>query len=260
MSLQGKRIVVTGAASGCGEAAVRGCIAAGAFVVATDVNDEHGRQVVHDAGSPERCKYLHLDVSNRAEVFRVIDVAAELMGGIDAIFNAGGIIFASKPEDTTDEQWDRMFNVHVKGTLYTNQAVFPHMRRAGGGSIVNFGSAAGVRGTRNFSVYSAAKGAVFAWTRALAQEWGEHNIRVNAIAPYVWSSMRRQMLAQLKPASEHSKGAVAVSASQVVLNNGQPGDALTDLAPLLVLLAGDGGRFLTGQTYAVDGGLMMLGS
>jgi 2-hydroxycyclohexanecarboxyl-CoA dehydrogenase len=254
--MQGKKVFVTGGANGCGEAAVRGCLSAGASVVLTDINDERGQFVVEEVGAGDRCSYVHLDVSSREDVFRVVKEGARRMGGIDALVNAAGNVIQTKPEETTDADWDKIFNVHVKGTLYTNQAVFPYLKQ-NGGAIVNFGSAAGVRGNRTFSVYGAAKGAVLAWTRNLALEWAQYNIRVNAICPVVDSEMQRTTRASL---TEENAAILAQDPKRILLNNGELADPNEGLTSMIVLLAGDGGRWITGQTIAVDGGYMMLGS
>ena len=146
--------------------------------------------------------------------------------------------------------------MHVKGTLYTDQAVFPYLKAAGGGTIVNFGSAAAIRGAQTYAVYGAAKGAVFAWTRNLAIEWGPHNIRVNAIAPF------------MKAACKGSRGRARPSRGECRMKGqrrsprsaGTLGVAELDLAPMVCLLLGDGGTYITGQVIAVDGGFAMLGS
>lgn len=150
MDLNGKRVFVTGGANGCGEGTVRGLIREGATVFSTDVDAERGQWVVDDLNVADRLRFAPLDVSSRADVFRTVDQAAAWMGGLDGIVNSGGNVLACAPEDITDEMWDRIFDVHVKGTLYTNQAAFPHLKAAGGGTIINFGSAAAIAGPPPF--------------------------------------------------------------------------------------------------------------
>lgn len=256
MHLKGKRILVTGGANGCGEGTLRGLIAEGATVVSTDINVERGQWVAEDIGATDRLRFMPLDVSNRDQVFKVVDDAAAWMGGLDGIVNSGGNVLSCEPEDITDEMWDKIFDVHVKGTLYTNQAAFPHLKAAGGGTIVNFGSAAAIRGARTFAIYSAAKGAVFAWTRAVATDWGQYNIRANAIAPFMESSLQKQERGKSSEQDQRlSEGVRAVTKIRGTL-----GDAEKDLAPMIALLLSDGGTYITGQVLAVDGGFAMLGS
>lgn len=258
MQLADKRVLVTGGAHGCGEGAVLGMVAAGARVVATDADDEAGQKVVASIGAPDRCSFLHLDVSDRAEVFRIVAEAAGLLGGLDALVNSAGNTLQSRPEDTAEEQWDSIFFVHVKGTLFTNQAVFPYLRERGG-TIINFGSSAGIRHARGFAVYGAAKGAIAAWGSNAAAEWGRYGIRVNTIAPVMESAMRNDSAMEMDP-QEQYEFEHRIGRQKVKVGNGALGDPLADLAPILALLAGDGGSYITGQVIAVDAGLVMLGS
>jgi NAD(P)-dependent dehydrogenase (short-subunit alcohol dehydrogenase family) len=255
--LNGKRIVVTGAANGCGAGAVSGFITAGASVFATDIDDSAGRALLSETRGGERLIYQHLDVSDRDAVFAAVDAAAEAMGGIDALVHPAGVVHNAPAIDATMAQWDRIFDIHVKGTVHANQAVFRHLCKAGGGAIINFGSIAGVRGMPGFSIYGAAKGAVLAWTRNLALEWGVHNIRVNAVMPAMESRMTEASRAACTPEQLEQLTAATSAATAI---RGTLGDPTIDLAPMLALLVSDGGSYITGQAIAVDGGMMMLGS
>ena len=143
----------------------------------------------------------------------------------------------------------------MKGTLYTNQAAFRHMR-ARGGRIINFGSGAGIRGQRGSAHYSAAKGAVMAWTRTVAQEWARHGITVNSIVPAIWTPMYEAYRQRM---SEPESTIHDLAMQHVIPLGGRLGDPERDIAPVMVFLAGDGARFITGQAIAVDGGMVMLG-
>src|SRR5207249_10397944 len=125
-------------------------------VASLDVNDEGGRRVAAEAGP--NVAYHHCDISQRAEVDDVFARAAAAMGGLDVLANVAGVERGTPAEDIPDAEWDLVFAVNVKGTLYTNQAAFRHMR-ARGGRIINFRSGAGIRGQRGSAHYSAAKGA-----------------------------------------------------------------------------------------------------
>lgn len=256
MDLRGKRLFVTGGANGCGEGIVRGFVAEGATVMSTDIDVDRGEQVVAELNAGDRLRFRRLDVSDREAVFRTVNEAAEWMGGLDGIVNSGGNVLSCAPEDITDEMWDQIFDVHVRGTLYTNQAAFPHLRKAGGGTIVNFGSAAAIRGAATFSIYSAAKGAVFAWTRNIAIDWGPYNIRANAIAPFMESTLQKQE----REKSPDQAAMLNEGVKRVTKIRGTLGNAELDLAPMVSLLVSDGGTYITGQVLAVDGGFAMLGS
>lgn len=257
MSAAGKRIIVTGAANGCGIGSVRGLLAAGATVFATDIEDGAGEalRAGHDVG--DRLSYARMDVSERDAVFATVEQAAARMGGIDGLVNSAGIVISGKPEDATMADFDCIYAVHVKGTVNTNQAVFPHLCRAGGGAIVNFASIAGIRGMKGFSVYGSAKGAIAAWTRNVALEWGEHNIRLNTVVPAMESKMTDTARATRSPEELEQLFEATRKATAI---RGALGDPTRDLAPLIVLLVGDGGSYITGQSIAVDGGMMMMGS
>ena len=255
MQVENKKIFVTGAANGCGEGIVRGLIARGAYVWGTDIDTSRGEQLAKDLGS-DRFWFKTVDVSSRTGVTSAVDESAAVMGGLDGLVNSAGNVISCAPEDITDAMWDAIFNVHVKGTLYTNQATFPHLKAAGGGAIVNFGSAAAIRGAATYSIYGAAKGAVVGWTRTLAIEWGPYNIRVNAIAPFMESSLQ----AAQRELSPERKAALEEGVRAMTKIRGTLGIAEFDLAPMACLLLGDGGTYITGQVLAVDGGYAMLGS
>src|SRR5262245_45780571 len=253
MLLANRRIIVTGGASGIAAAAVRAFAREGARVASLDVADEAGRQVAAAAGPT--VTYHRCDVARRAEVDEVFARVAADLGGLDVLVNAAGIERGAPAEDITDEEWDLVFAVHVKGTLYTNQAAFRHLR-ARGGRIINFGSGAGIRGQRGSAHYSAAKAAVMGWTRPVAQEWAHHGITVNSIVPAIWTPMYDSHRARMSP---EQLAIHDLTMHHVVPLGGKLGDPGRDLAPVLVVLAGDGARFITGQASAVDGGMVMLG-
>jgi NAD(P)-dependent dehydrogenase (short-subunit alcohol dehydrogenase family) len=249
--LDGKRIVVTGGASGMGAATARAYAREGARVVAMDVDDERGEAVASAAS----VSYRHCDVSDRAQVDAAFAAAVDELGGLDVLAHAAGIERGATAAEVTDDEWDAVFDVNLKGTVHTNQAAFRAMRDAGG-RIVNFGSRAGVQGTAGAAHYAASKGAVLAWTRSIAREWAPYGIRVNAVAPMIWTDMydlRRERLATPEAVAEHDRAKVAL-----IPLGGKLGDPDLDFAPVMVFLAGDGARFITGQTLPIDGGGMML--
>jgi NAD(P)-dependent dehydrogenase (short-subunit alcohol dehydrogenase family) len=203
---------------------------------------------------PGRAHYQTCDVSNRAATVSAVDRAVAELGGLDALVNIAGVERTEPAEVIGDEHWDLMFEVNARGTMNTNQAVFPHLK-ARGGQIVNFGSGAGVRGMAGGAAYSASKGAVLAWTRTIAQEWARFGITVNAVAPGMWTPMYDAHRARM------SNSELALHDEQMrfrVPIGGKLGDPGRDLAPVMVFLVTDGARFITGQTLPVDGGMMMM--
>jgi NAD(P)-dependent dehydrogenase (short-subunit alcohol dehydrogenase family) len=146
--------------------------------------------------------------------------------------------------------------VNARGAFLTNQQACRRMK-SGGGAIINFASSAGIRGMGDRAAYSAAKGAVLGWTRAAALAWGKYDITVNAIAPTMNTEVARRYLESVTPEERARMDAERVRTTPM---QGRLGEVTTDLLPLVLLLCGPGGRYMTGQTFAVDGGRTMLGS
>jgi NAD(P)-dependent dehydrogenase (short-subunit alcohol dehydrogenase family) len=249
--LSGRRVVVTGGASGMGAGIVRAFAARGARVVSLDVAEEAGTAIAAETGT---ARFVVCDVADEASVKGAFDTAAAHLGGLDVLVHAAGVAPGSPAEQITVEDWDRVLSVNARGTFLTNTAAFEHLRGAGG-RIINFGSAAGALGLPNKAHYSASKGAVLAWTRTVAQEWGRYGVTVNAIAPAIWTPMYEKTRASMSPDQLAAHDAAMAQAMPV---DGRLGDVERDLVPLLVFLAGEGSRFITGQLLAVDGGALMV--
>jgi NAD(P)-dependent dehydrogenase (short-subunit alcohol dehydrogenase family) len=233
---------------------VRAYAREGARVASLDVNDEAGRRVAGEAGAT--VAYHHCDVSRRDEVNDVFARVGSTLGGLDVLAHVAGVERGTPAEDIPDAEWDLVFDVNVKGTLYTNQAAFRHMRPTGG-RIVNFGSGAGIRGQRGAAHYSAAKAAVMSWTRTVAQEWARHGITVNAVVPAIWTPMYDAHRARM---SDQERTIHDMAMQHVIPLGGKLGDPDRDIGPVMVFLASDDCRFVTGQAIAVDGGMIMLGA
>lgn len=243
-----------GAAQGIGAATLRAYVAAGADVAALDVNAEAGSAAAgaaHAAG-PGTARFLRCDVGSRASVEDAFGtVADDFDGRLDVLAHIAGIERSAAAEDITDGEWDAVFNVKMKGTVYTNQSAF-RLMRAHGGSIVNFTSGAALKPYPRGAHYSAAKAAVAAWTRTVAREWGRYDIRANSVAPAMRTPMFEAYLARLSPAGLES---LRTRHREQIALGGQLGNPETDLAPVMVFLAGPGSRFITGQIIPVNGGM-----
>jgi NAD(P)-dependent dehydrogenase (short-subunit alcohol dehydrogenase family) len=255
MQLVDKRIIVTGGAQGIGEAIVRAYVEEGGRVASLDVKDAEAAKIVEElnAEGAGSCTYAHCDVSSRDEVEAAFRSAVDFLGGLDVLVHAAAINLKGHAEDLTESAWDAIFDINAKGTLFTNQAAFRYLREHGG-TILDFASGAGVRGLPNAAHYAASKGAVLAWVRTVAFEWGKHNIRVNAICPGMWTPMYQATRDQLS--AEELVAHDAGMAASTALGRRQ-GDPSTDLAPFMVFMASDGANYITGQTMVVDGGRTM---
>jgi NAD(P)-dependent dehydrogenase (short-subunit alcohol dehydrogenase family) len=253
-ALAGMRIVVTGAAQGIGASTLRAYVAAGADVAALDVNAEGGAAAAAaaDAAGPGTAWFLRCDVGSRSSAAEAFGAVADKFGGrLDALAHVAGIERSVAAEDISDDEWDAVFDVNVKGTVYTNQSAF-RLMRAHGGSMINFTSGAALKPYPRGAHYSASKAAVAAWTRTVAHEWGRHGIRVNSVAPGMRTPMYEAHIARLSAGELEAHR--ARHRDQIPLG-GQLGDPDTDLAPVMVFLAGPGSRFITGQIIVVSGGL-----
>ena len=260
MQLTGKRIILTGGSQGIGEATLRAYVKAGARVVSLDRNEALGRKVAEEANAagPGTASFLRCDVSNRAEVDATFDQAAAELGGLDVLAHIAGVHRHAPTHEVPDETLSWIFAVNVNGTVYTNGAAYRHMVKTAatnGAAIINYGSESGLTAEINNAVYGASKAAVHTWTRSVAREWGPKGIRVNAVLPYVVTPMYAHFRAALSPEdlAAHDKA----TAEQIPLG-GKFGDPDKDLAPVMVFLASEASRFITGQLIPVDGGLISV--
>jgi len=255
MTLSQKKIVVTGCAQGIGAAALRAFVAEGAEVFAMDIEPQGGHAAVDRANAegPGKAHFIACDVGERAAVDAAFDAAVAEMGRLDVLAHIAGVHRHAPTHDVPDDTLEWIFNINVNGTIYTNGAAYRHMPN--GGAIINFGSESGLTAETNNAVYGASKAAVHTWTRSVAREWGKRGIRVNAVLPYIVTPMYERFREALSPVdlAAHDKA----TAEQIPLG-GKFGNADTDLAPVLVFLAGEGSRFITGQLIPVDGGLISV--
>ena len=242
--LASKTVLVTGASRGIGEAAARGLDAAGAQVVLT------GRS----AGDLER---VAADLANDPVVIAAdlapagagTDLARAVLaatGGVDVLVNNAGIPMRRTPDALTEAELDLVYAVNVRSLLMLSIGLAPAMSERGGGSIVNVSSIASLRGPLGRVAYAATKGAVDALTRALASDWGPKGIRVNAINPgiittAIWEESRATI-----------PGLIEDMAAQIPLKRW--GEA-EDVADVIVFLASDASRYVSGETISVDGGM-----
>ena len=182
--LNGKVALITGAARGQGAAEARLFAQEGAKVVLADVSDQEGSVVAAEiAETGGDALYVHLDVTIEDDWDRAIQSAVSSFGKIDILVNNAGIWRRGHVLETSSEQWDLVLGVNAKGVFLGTKAAIPEMRKAGGGSIINISSTAGLVGSRTNSAYSASKGAVRIFTKSTANQYAAEGIRANSIHP-----------------------------------------------------------------------------
>jgi len=243
-------IIVTGAGAGIGRGISRHFGRNGAKVVLAEWNPERLEDAVKEfEGEGIDCLGVETNVAERASIQAMVDATVAKWGRIDGLVNNAMTISEFVPvAELTEEAIDMNINSGLKGTLWAMQAVFPHMKEAGWGRIVNVGSAAGIVSFKGMGAYGATKEAIRSLTRTAAREWAEHGIVVNLYCPvstghYAGTS---QLLTEYK-----QEGMAVVEA---LSPSGYNGDAETDLGPVVAFLLSDGCRYLTGQTLMLDGG------
>jgi NAD(P)-dependent dehydrogenase (short-subunit alcohol dehydrogenase family) len=244
--LEGKVVVVTGGAAGIGRAIAQAFVDAGSRVVVADI--ARAAAAAEALGGPSCCLGLDVDVAEPAQVQAAMQRAVEHFGGIDILVNNAGLfgpLGFAPIEEIDAAQVRRVFEVNVFGLIHCTQAVVAHLRRRGGGSIVNMASNTPFRGTPLMAHYVASKGAVVALTRAAARELGPQGIRVNAVAPgFTLSDAVLDNPDKIARVGTRAREERALPRDQV------PGDVV---GPVL-FLAGPESGFVTGQTLIADGG------
>ena len=249
--LDDKKIIIIGGTSGMGESTVDGFCDLGAKVVFTGRNEEAGKTIAERTGA----SFMKLDLMEHDAVKPGIDAAVEELGGLDSIFVVAALHPHPTPtQDVPLDDFLRIMDANVTGTFLANQAAFPHLKDKGG-SIVNFTSATGFTGYPYNTSYAASKGAVASLTRTLAVEWGAYNIRVNMIAPAIWTPMYDNVRASMSP---EQLAAHDESQKKTTPLGGKLGDPMKDYLPVAAFMASESSRFITGQAISVDGGKLML--
>jgi NAD(P)-dependent dehydrogenase (short-subunit alcohol dehydrogenase family) len=251
--LDGKVAVITGGASGIGEATVRLFVKEGARVVVADIQDKEGKSLAKELGA--KITYLHTDVTQESDVKAVIDYAVQHCGRLDCMFNNAGAGGTMGPiEDIPTDGFDSTVAVLLRGPFLGMKHAAPVMKRQGGGSIINTASIAGVRVVESDHIYSAAKAAVIHLTHSVAMELGESGIRVNCISPGFIATPIFQKSAGITPADfaqRLERVRTVLATFQPIRRAGLP----EDIALAALWLASDDSSFVNGHNLIVDGGL-----
>lgn len=251
MKLQGKVAIVTGAASGIGRASAIAFAREGARVVVVDIDKPNGEETAAMiAALGGTTFFAHADVANEVDVQRFVQETFALWGKIDILFNNAGVVLVKPLEEMTGDEWDRVMSVNVKAAFLAIKHVAPHMRRGGGGAILNTGSIASFTGQLGTPVYSASKGAIALLTKSLALDYGRDRIRVNCICPGITDTpMLREHLGH----GESGEARIRTRLSRV-----PTGEILSpdDVARAALYLVSDDSIGITGVLHVVDGGLL----
>ncbi len=243
MTLDGKRILITGGARGLGKAFAAAAIAAGARVAIADILEDAGRAAAAQIGA----SFFKLDLASPQSIEACMAGVAAALGGVDGLVNNGAITNSGGKtlEQLDIEVWDRVMNVNVRGTWLMSRAALPHLRASAAGRVVNIASDTALWGAPRLLAYVASKGAVIAMTRSMARELGDARISVNAVAP----GLTLVEATEYVPQDRHDRYLEGRALRRRQLPD--------DVCGAVVFLLSDAAGFITGQLLPVNGGFVM---
>lgn len=251
MEFEDKVALVTGGGSGIGRVVALALAARGARVTVADVDAAGAKETAAAAGEAGGVAIpVAMDVTEATSVRAGVDRAVAAWGGIDTLACVAGWDRIVPFLDTTEEFWDRVIGINLRGIIATCHAVLPHMVSAGRGTVVNVASEAGRSGSSGEAVYSGAKGGVIAFSKAIAREVARHGIRVNVVAPGLTDTPLLQGI--IADGNEKLVDAIVKATPLRRLA------AAEEVAEAVLFLASDRASFITGQTVSVGGGLTMM--
>jgi NAD(P)-dependent dehydrogenase (short-subunit alcohol dehydrogenase family) len=251
MRLEGRVAIVTGAASGIGRASAIAFAAEGARVTAVDIDGEGGRETVaRIRAQGNEAEFACVDLRSEAAIKLMVEETVARCGRIDILFNNAGVVLVRALEQTSEDEWDRVMDINVKAAFLATKHVAPHMRRRGGGAILNTGSVGSFIGQLGTPVYTASKGAIALLTKSLALDYGRDGIRVNCICPGITDT---PMLRQHMGSGEEGEARIRERLARV-----PTGRILSpeDVARAAVYLVSDDSAGVTGILHVVDGGFL----
>jgi 2-deoxy-D-gluconate 3-dehydrogenase len=242
LQIRDRVAIVTGASRGLGKAAAEALVAEGAFVLA--VARSTGDLEKLQASAPERIAIATVDMRNADEVAALADRAVAEFGRLDVVVNNAGIAPAGKFSDQAQEQWDEVFDVNVRAPAVLARAAGKHFLAQRSGKIINVASTSGINGKPILVSYSASKGAILQFTKALAAEWARFGVQVNAIAPGAFETDAQAAVLE-DPAT------LAARLKKIPAGRMGRGD---EFGPLVCYLASPVSDFMTGSVVVIDGG------
>ncbi len=244
-SMAARRVLLTGAAGGLGEAFSRALVAAGARVALADIQAERGAQLAHVLGA--QAAYFAMDMADPEAIQNGVQQAAQWLGGLDGLVNNAAITNSGgkSMQELSVQTWDEVMAVNVRGPWLASVAALPYLKASGSGRVLNIASDTALWGAPNLMAYVASKGALMAMTRSMARELGPSGICVNAIAP----GLTVVEATQYVPAARHQQylDGRAIQRPQVP----------QDLNAALLFLLSPASGFITGQVLPVNGGFVM---
>ncbi len=251
--LAGKVVVVTGAAQGIGFGCARKAAGEGAAVVLGDIRKERGEEAaakIREEGW--RAIFQFADVTDETQCAALVDAAVRKYGKLDGLVNNAGWFPRARLEETTTELWEKVIQVNLRGTFYVTKHAVPHMRKCGGGSVVNMGSVCGIQGLPNLVAYAAAKGGMLSMTRTLAGALATDRIRVNYLIPG-WIATEGELAIQ----KGEGRGAADLEKEGKRLPLGRM-QTVEDAAHAVIYLLSDESAQMTAAVLNVDAGGSML--
>jgi len=251
MKLRERVAIVTGAARGIVRASAIAFAREGARVVVADIDEQGGKETVASvAADGNEAVFARVDVSRTTDLARMAEDTVARWGKIDILFNNAGVVVVKPPEETTEEDWDWLMSINIKAAFFAAKYVVPHMRRNGGGVILNTGSTTCFTGQLGTPVYVASKGAVALLTKSLALDLGRDRIRVNCICPGITDTpMLREHMGHGVEGEANIRARLARVPLGKIL-------APEDIARAALYLVCDDSAGITGILHQVDGGLM----
>jgi NAD(P)-dependent dehydrogenase (short-subunit alcohol dehydrogenase family) len=250
---EGRRTLVTGAASGIGRATALRLLDEGAAVVAADINEDGLKttmELAADSGTDPRLTSAVLDIADEAAVDRVVPAAIANLGGLDVLVNAAGILRGSHTHTTTLELWNTVLQNNLTGTFLVTRAALPSLLETGSGVVVNFSSTSASFAHPYMAAYAASKGGIQAFTHALALEYSKRGLRAVCVAP---GSIASGMTAEPCLPADIDAGLLG----KLVPAIGQGFAPPERVAGVVTMLASNDGAFITGTEIRIDGGTHM---